>query len=119
MKTFCHYSKNLLAGGDPGAGGDLGAGATSSHQNETGLPSGQQNQQKEKANLPSGTQPRPGTVGQPQTGEPGEEKVRASINVHSLPHSSIPHDIRSTMNKRSLSPLMPDSYKSIIYRLSN
>ena len=112
MKTFCHYSKNLLAGGDPGAGGDLGAGATSSLQNETGLPSGPQNQQTEKANLPSG----PGTVGQPQTGEPGAEKVRASINVHSLPHSSIPHDIRSTMNKRSLSPLMPDSFKSIIYR---
>ena len=102
--------------GVPGSGSGGGPEKTSSYQNKTGLFSGPQNQQKEKPNLPSGTQPGPGTVGQLQAGEPGEEKVRESINVHSLPHSNIPHDIRSTMNKKSLSPLMPDSFKSIIYR---
>merc|ERR1711954_484165 len=104
------------AGGGPGVPGSDSGGGPSSHQNKTGLFSGPQNQQKENLNQTSGTQPGPGTVGQLQAGEQGEDKVSESINVHTLPLSNIPHNIRATMNKHSFSPLMPDSFKSMIYR---
>ena len=85
--------------GVPGSDSGGGPRETSSYQNETGLFSGPQNHQKENPNLPSGMQPGPGTVGQLQAGEQGEKKVSESINVHTLPLSNIPHNIRSTMNK--------------------
>ena len=51
-------------------GRDSGEGQeTSSYQNETGLFSGPQNQQKENQKQTSGMQPGPGTVGQLQAGE--------------------------------------------------
>merc|ERR1712112_83693 len=84
-------------------------------QNQPGPFSGPQNQQKENLNLTSEEQPGP-TVGQLQTGEQEEDQVIESVNVHTLPLSDIPPNIRASMNKHSFSPLMPDTFKSMIYR---
>ena len=101
---------------------------SSSHQNKTGLFSGPPNAKREQPQLSSGTQPGQGpgsgggagAVGQLQNGvhtmEAGAEKVRESININTLHHNNIPQDIRSTMSLTSLSPLMPDSFRSICYR---
>ena len=48
--------------------------------------------------------------------EAGAEKVRKSVNINTLPHSEIHWDLRATMSLTCLSPLMPDSYRSICYR---
>ena len=46
----------------------------------------------------------------------GAEKVKEPININTLHHNNIPRDIRSTMSLTSLSPLMPDSFRSMCYR---
>merc|ERR1712081_76441 len=99
-------------GGGPGS--DPGGG-TGSQQNEPRPFSGPQIQQKENLNLTSKEQPGP-TVGQLQTGEQEKEQVINSVNVHDLPLSDIPPNVRACLNKQNLSPLMPDSFKSMINR---
>ena len=48
--------------------------------------------------------------------EAGSDKVRKSVNINTLPHSEIHRDLRATMSLTCLSPLMPDSYRSICHR---
>ena len=125
-------------GGPPFVGppftGALGSGSgggpdqiSSSYQNETGLFSGPSNAKRDKPKLSLGTQPGQGrgtggveAVGQLQNGvhtkEAGAEKVRESVNINMLHHNNIPREIRSTKSLTSLSPLMPDSFRSICYR---
>ena len=102
------------AGGGPGGPGSDPGGGTGSHQNQPGPFSGPQNQQKENLNLTSKGQPGP-TVGQLQAGEQEKKQVINSVDVHTLPLSDIPTNVRASMNKQSLLPLMPDSFKSMIY----